>query len=80
MYSNFINSKNLKLYTIFGEERSSTQVMPRRRIRFSNTFSSYLKTVSLNVFPIMEGYKLRCFMFNFHVDPDLYILFEKLAA
>ena len=63
-----------------GGERSSTRVMSRRRIRFSNTFSSYLKTVSLNVFPIKEGYKLRCFMFTFHVDPDLDILFEKLAA
>ena len=24
--------------------------------------------------------KLRRFMFNFHVDPDLHILFEKLIA
>ena len=28
----------------------------------------------------MEGYKLRYFMFSFHVDPDPDMLFEKLTA
>ena len=28
----------------------------------------------------MEGYQLCRFMFTFHVDPDLDILFEKLTA
>ena len=46
--------------------------------RFLNTSSTNLKTVNLNILPSYGG--TSTLMFSFHVDPDLDILLEKLAA
>ena len=70
-----------KIYRGSSTQGNNDQIMLRRvGRRFSNTFSSNRKSVYLNISTIMEGYKLCRFMFSFHVDSGLDILFEKLTA
>ena len=37
---------------------TNDQIMVRRGRRYTNTFPNNLNTVNLNLFPILEGYKL----------------------